>query len=124
LWFSAGYSYVNSHDNETSLELYGTTKHSGNISADYNLRKKNYSFTAQIYCKLMGEKFYEITEEKTYRDRPFSNWRVTVSQEYKWLRVSTGIDNLFNLVIPENIDFISPGRRFFIGVNVDFSKIK
>jgi len=124
LWLSTGYSYVNSHDNETSLQLYGTTKHSGNISADYNFRKKNYSFTAQLYCKLMGEKFYEITDDKTYRDRPYSNWRVTISQEYKWLRVSTGVDNVFDLVIPQNVNFISPGRRFFIGVNIDFSKIR
>jgi outer membrane receptor for ferrienterochelin and colicins len=123
LWLSAGYSYVNSHDNETGLQLYGTTKHSGNISADYNLRKKNYSFTAQIYCRLMGEKFYEITTEKTYRDMPYSNWRVTISQEFKWLRVSTGVDNVFDLVIPYNINFISPGRRFFIGVNIDFNKM-
>ena len=63
LWLSTGYSYVHSHDNQTELQLYGTTKHSGNISADYNFRKKDYSFTAQIYCKLMGEKFYEITTD-------------------------------------------------------------
>jgi len=123
-WLTAGYSYVNSHDNETSLQLYGTTKHSGNISADYNFRKKKYSFTAQLYCKLMGEKFYEITEEKTYIDRPYSNWRFTVSQEYRWIRVSTGVDNIFDLVIPQNVNFISPGRRFFIGLNIDFSKIR
>jgi outer membrane receptor for ferrienterochelin and colicins len=124
LWISAGYSYVNSHDNETSLQLYGTTKHSGNISADYNFRKKNYSFTAQLYCKLMGEKFYEITETQTYIDKPYTNWRFTISQEYKWLRVSTGVDNIFDLVIPKNVDFISPGRRLFIGLNIDFSKIR
>jgi outer membrane receptor for ferrienterochelin and colicins len=124
LWLSAGYSYVNSHDNETGLQLYGTTKHSGNISADYNLRRKNYSFTAQVYCRLMGEKFYEITTEKTYRDRPYSSWRVTISQEFRWLRVSTGVDNVFDLVIPYNIDFISPGRRFFVGLNIDFNKIR
>jgi len=124
LWLTAGYSYVNSHDNETSLQLYGTTKHSGNISADYNFRKKNYSFTAQLYCKLMGEKFYEITEEKTYIDRPYSNWRFTISQEYKWFRLSTGVDNIFDLVIPQNVNFISPGRRFFVGINIDFSKIR
>jgi len=123
VWLSAGYSYVNSHDNQTSLQLYGTTKHSGNVSADYNFRKKNYSFTAQLYCKIMGEKFYEITEEKTYIDKPYTNWRVTISQEYKWLRVSTGVDNIFNLVIPQNVNFISPGRRFFIGLNLDFSRI-
>jgi outer membrane receptor for ferrienterochelin and colicins len=124
LWLNAGYSYVNSHDNETSLQLYGTTKHSGNISADYNFRKKNYSVTAQLYCKLMGEKFYEITEEKTYIDKPYTNWRVTVSQEFKWIRISTGVDNIFNLVIPQNVNFISPGRRFFIGINIDFGKIR
>jgi outer membrane receptor for ferrienterochelin and colicins len=123
-WVSTGYSYVHSHDNQTGLQLYGTTKNSGNISADYNFRKKEYSFTAQIYCKLMGEKFYEITTDATYRDRPYSSWRVTVSQEYKWLRISTGVDNLFNVIIPQNINFISPGRRFFIGLNVDFGKIR
>ncbi len=119
LWLTAGYSYVKSHDNETGLQLYGTTKHSGSVAADYSFRKKNYSFSAQIYCKLMGEKFYEITDEATYRDRPYSSWRLTVSQEYKWFRVSTGVDNIFNVTIPQNIDFISPGRRFFVGVNID-----
>ena len=124
LWLSMGYSYVHSYDNETQLQLYGTTKNSGNIAADYNFRKKNYSFTAQIYCKLMGEKFYEITPDGISHDRPFSTWRITFSQEYKWLRISTGLDNIFNVIIPQNLDFISPGRRFFIGMNIDFGKIK
>ena len=123
-WLSAGYSYVRSHDNETQLQLYGTTKHSGNIAADYNFRKKDYSFTAQVYCKLMGEKFYEITTDGTSRDRPYADWRVTISQEYKWLRISIGLDDVFNVVIPQNIDFISPGRRLFVGMNIDFGKIK
>jgi len=124
LWLNTGYSYVLSHDNQTGLRLYGTTRHSGNISADYNFRKKDYSFTAQVYCKLMGEKFYEITTDGTYRDRPFSSWRITISQEYRWLRISTGVDNIFNVIIPQNIDFISPGRRFFAGLNIDFGKIR
>jgi outer membrane receptor for ferrienterochelin and colicins len=124
LWISAGYSYVRSHDNETQLQLYGTTKHSGNIAADYNFRKKDYSFTAQIYCKLMGQKFYEITTAGTSQDRPYADWRITISQQYKWLRISTGLDDIFNIVIPQNIDFISPGRRFFVGMNIDFGKIK
>ena len=123
-WLSAGYSYVHSHDNETQLQLYGTTKNSGNIAADYNFKKKDYSFTAQIYCKLMGEKFYEITTNGTSRDKPYTEWRLTISQQYKWLRVSTGLDDIFNVVIPQNIDFISPGKRFFVGLNVDFGKIK
>ena len=121
---SAGYSYVHSYDNQTQLQLYGTTKHSGNIAADYNFRKKHYSFTAQIYCKLMGEKFYEITPDGIARDRAYSTWRITLSLEYKWLRISTGLDNLFNITIPQNLDFISPGRRFFAGMNIDFGKIR
>lgn len=123
LWISAGYSYVNSHDNETDLQLYGTTKHSGNISADYIIREKNNSFSAQIYIKLMGEKFYEITPEKTYIDKPYNTLKVTISDEYKWLRITAGVDNIFNVIIPENINFISPGRRFFIGLNIDFGKM-
>ena len=122
LWLSMGYSYVHSTDNETHEQLYGTTKHSGNISADYTFRKKNYSFTAQIYGKLMGEKFYGTTEDPQ-SDKPYNTWRITVSQEYKWLRISTGVDNVFDVVMPQNIDFISPGRRFFVGMNVDFGKI-
>ena len=122
LWVSAGYSYVNSHDNQTGLQLYGTTMHSGHISVDYNYRKKEYNLNVQLYCKLMGEKFYEITDEKTYRDRPYCSWRFTVSQEYRFLRLSTGVDNIFGLVIPQNLNFISPGRRFFIGMNIDLGK--
>lgn len=124
LWLNAGYNYVRSHDNETGLQLYGTAKHSGTISSDYNFRKRNYSLTVQLLCKLTGEKFYEITDEGTDRDRPFSTWRLTISQEYKWLRVSTGVDNIFNLVLPQNNNYISPGRRFFIGFNIDFGKIR
>jgi outer membrane receptor for ferrienterochelin and colicins len=125
LWLSAGYSYVHSVDNQTHLQLYGTSKHSGSISADYNIRLKNYSFTAQLYCKLMGKKFYEITSDgiASY-DRPYNSWRLTISQEYKWFRLSTGVDNIFNIILPQNLDFISPGRRFFVGVNVDFGKIR
>lgn len=122
LWLTVGYSFVDSHDDETGLQLYGTTRHSGNIAADYTFRKKENAFTAQVYCKLMGEKFYEITEEKTYRDRPYSSIRITLSHEYKWIRLSTGVDNLFDVVIPKNINFISPGRRFFIGLNIEFER--
>lgn len=124
LWLNTGYSYVHSYDNQTRLQLYGTTKHSGNISVDYSFRKKNYSFKAQVYCKLMGEKFYEITTERLYRDRPYATWRITISQEYKWLRLSTGVDNLFSIIIPQNVNFISPGRRFFTGLNFNFGKIR
>ncbi len=124
VWLTLGYSYVHSYDNQTHLQLYGTTKHSGNIAADYTFRKKEYSFTTQIYCKLMGEKFYEITADGTSRDLPYADWRITFSQEYRWLRITLGIDNVFNEVIPQNIDFISPGRSLFVGMNINFGKIK
>jgi len=124
VWVSAGYSYVHSRDNETHNQLYNTTKNSGNISVDYNFSKKNYSFTAQLYCQLMGERVYLNPDGTTGYDRPYSSWRFTISQEYKWLRISAGLDNIFGVVIPQNYDFISPGRRFFVGMNIDFGKIK
>jgi outer membrane receptor for ferrienterochelin and colicins len=124
LWLSAGYTYVHALDNETGLQLYNTAKHSGNISADYNFRKNNYSFTAQLYCQLMGQRTYQNPDGTTGYDRPYSSLRFTISQEYKWLRISTGLDNIFGIVIPNNYDFISPGRRFFVGMNIDFGKIK
>ena len=124
IWVSAGYSYVHSRNNETHNQLYNTTKNSGNISVDYNFSKKNYSFTAQLYCQLMGERVYLNPDGTTGYDRPYSSWRFTISQEYKWLRISTGLDNVFGVVIPQNYDFTSPGRRFFVGMNIDFGKIK
>ena len=123
-WVSAGYSYVHSLDNETHLQLYGTTKNSGNISVDYSFRKKDYSFSAQLNCKMSGEKFYLDSDGTTSNDKPYSSWRITLSQEYKWLRISTGLDNIFGIVIPTNYDFISPGRRFFVGMNIQFGKIR
>ncbi len=124
VWLSAGYSYVHALDNETGLQLYNTAKHSGNISADYNFRKKNYSFTAQLYCQMMGERIYLNPDGTPGYDRPYNNWRFTISQEFKWLRISTGLDNIFGVVIPDNYDFISPGRRLSVGLNVDFGKIR
>ncbi len=124
VWLSVGYTYVHALDKETGLQLYNTAKHSGNISLDYNFKKKNYSFTAQVHCQLMGERIYLNADGTTGYDRPFSNWRFTISQEYKWLRISTGLDNIFGIEIPNNYDFISPGRRFFVGMNIDFGKIR
>jgi outer membrane receptor protein involved in Fe transport len=123
-WVSAGYSYVESRDNETGLQLYGATHHSGNVSAEYVLRKKSYTASLQLLCKLMGEKFYEVTSTGPSFDKPYNTWRLTVTQGYRWLKLSVGIDNIFNRVIPNNLDFISPGRRYFVGANVDFGKIK
>jgi outer membrane receptor protein involved in Fe transport len=120
-WLSCGYSYVYSHDNQTGVLLYGTTRNSGNFAADYNFRKKNYSITTRIFCKLIGEKFYD---NDTPKDKPYANWRITVSQEYKWLRFTTGLDNVFNVIYPYNYDFISSGRRFFVGLNIDLGKIR
>src|SRR5450759_1253243 len=124
VWLSVGYTYVHALDKETGLQLYNTAKHSGNISLDYNFKKKNYSFTAQVHCQLMGERIYLNADGTTGYDRPFSNWRFTISQEYKWLRISTGLDNIFGIEIHDNYDFISPGRRFFVGMNIDFGKIR
>ncbi len=124
LWISAGYSFVQSYDKQLNLQLYGTTKHSGNISLDYNLRRRNYALSAQVYCKLMGEKFYEITDEGTFLDRPYSSFKITISQEYKWMTISIGVDNLLGVVIPQNINFISPGRRLFVGLNLDFGEFR
>jgi outer membrane receptor for ferrienterochelin and colicins len=120
-WLNLGYSYVYSRDNQTDLKLYGSTKNSGNIAVDYNFHRNNYSITAQLSCKLMGKKFYDTA---TSTDKPYANWIVTVSQEYKWFRLTTGIDNVFGVIRRTNYDFISPGRRFFVGFSIDLSKIK
>jgi outer membrane receptor for ferrienterochelin and colicins len=124
VWLSAGYTYVHALDKETGLQLYNTAKHSGNISADFNFRKNDYSLTAQVNCQLMGQRIYLNPDGTTGYDRPYSNWRFTISQEYKWLRISAGLDNIFGIVIPGNYDFTSPGRRLFVGMNVDFGKIR
>ncbi len=123
-WVNAGYSYVHSTDNQSGLQLYGTAKHSGNVSADYIFRKKEYSLTTQLYCKIMGEKFYEVTDQGASFDKPYTTWRLTITQEFKWLRFSTGVDNIFNVIMPENLDLISLGRCFFVGINIDFSKLR
>jgi hypothetical protein len=121
---TVGYSYVHSRDNETHNQLHGTAKNSGNISVDYNFNKKNYSFSAQLYCQLVSARLFLDADGLDAYDRAYSSWRFTISQGYKWFRISTGLDNIFGVVIPNNYDFISPGRRFFVGVNVDFGKIR
>ncbi|MFO7369998.1 MAG: TonB-dependent receptor [Bacteroidales bacterium] len=118
LWLSLGYSYVYSHDNQSGEQLYGTTRHSGNASADYHYRKKNYSLIAQLHCRFSGEKFYEKNTEGLENDKPYANLKITITQGYKWIKVTTGVDNLLNTVLPDNLNFISPGRSYFIGLNI------
>lgn len=119
LWLSVGYSYVYSHDNQRDEQLYGTTRHSGNASADYHYRKKNYSLIAQLHCRFSGEKFYEKGTEGLENDKPYANLKMTITQGYKWIKVTTGVDNILNTVLPDNLNFISPGRSYFIGLNIN-----
>lgn len=119
LWLSVGYSYVYSHNNQSGEQLYGTTRHSGNASADYQYRKKNYSLVAQLHCRFSGEKFYEKGTEGLENDKPYANLKLTITQGYKWIKVTTGVDNILNTVLPDNLNFISPGRSYFIGLNIN-----
>jgi outer membrane receptor for ferrienterochelin and colicins len=114
---SMGYNYTYARDEETGLPLYGSVKNSGSLGAEYHIKRKEYSASLQVFCKLTGEKYYDT---ETPADKPYANWRITVSQQYKWVRIHTGIDNVFNVIRPGSYNFISPGRKFFAGFTLEF----
>jgi outer membrane receptor for ferrienterochelin and colicins len=136
LILSGGYNYL--HDKRPQGELVSSASpHTGNVKLNYHFTKKNYELNATISSTIIGAKDFIMSDYITYRGQyvegfypvhfdAYSIWRLSVSQHfYNGLHLVVGVDNLFDYtadVVSFNTS-MSPGRRFFISLNLDFEEL-
>lgn len=121
-----GYSYVDARDRETHQVLDRVAYHYGNVNLGYAHQWKKYGFKANIIGRMQSKKHYEEDDAAAY-----NLWKLTTSHSFNTpfgakLELLAGVDNIFDYVddAPYGMHHgtINPGRTFFVGININFSK--
>jgi len=119
LSLSGGYSFVDSKDLETDLEIEGVVRHTARLRAEYNyLFSHGFNLALALQGKYNGGQIYESVNDGGDIERensdPYWNWRLTASQQlFSNLTFTAGVDNIFDYTDTENFSTLTPGRRFF-----------
>ncbi len=127
LTFIGGYSFVNSEDLNTGLQISGIITHSARLRLEYGKQlNDNFDLILALQGKYSGGKLYESENEdgeierETYK--PYWNWRLTSTLfMYKNFNLVMGVDNLFDYTDTEDFSTLSPGRRFYSIIHVSFN---
>lgn len=123
LLISTGLSLVDSKNNETGLQLYGSSPLSVNFSTRYSFLIFEQSASFEIFGKYTGKRTYEPVGDYSYIDQPMQLWKCTYTQQYKnMFYLSLGVDNVFNRIDPNSLGNISPGRNYFVSLSYKFVK--
>ena len=134
---SGGYSYLYDNNSAGGVRLSTVSPHSTNIRFEYKLRKGFYNATLNLSGKIYGAKNFDVSDEIIYKGEevkaiypvyysPYSMWKFTVTQNlFNGANLIFGIDNLLDYkaeIITFNTS-TTPGRRFFISLNINFDKL-
>jgi outer membrane receptor for ferrienterochelin and colicins len=121
-----GYSYVDAKDITNNSRLEGVANNYGNVRCSYNKNWNKYKLNVNILGRIQDEKFYDDGNAKAY-----NIWKFTTNHKFTnlgnfILNLSAGVDNIFDFVdnspYGSHYGTLSPGRTFFVGVNINFSK--
>jgi outer membrane receptor for ferrienterochelin and colicins len=120
---NGGISIVDAKNLETKKQIYDISPISVNGNARYYFTVFKEKASVELFGKYTGRRYYEPVGEFFYEDQPYQTWRFTYVQHYKnRISASVGIDNIFNLIEPNSLGNISPGRRYFVSLNYNFVK--
>jgi outer membrane receptor for ferrienterochelin and colicins len=132
----AGYSYVNDKNYDEGVRLSAISPHTANFQLEYAITKRNYGLRANVSGKFVGPKDFNVLDELEYLGDTVEAyykvhydgywiWRFSVGQRfYNSMNLVLGVENLFDYTAPV-VTFnssISPGRRFFISLNIEIDK--
>ncbi len=121
-----GYSYVDAKDLTNDVKLEGVAENYGNIHLDYNYTADDYTFGASITGRFQDEKFYDDGNAKGYQLLNFSTRQKFTAIKNMNIELTAGIDNILDFVddspYGSHYGTLSPGRTFFMGVTINFSK--
>lgn len=118
-----GLSYVDALDKTYNRRMYNISPLSINGHVNYNFQVINQKANIELFGKFTEGREFKPTLGHTYIDEPFQSWRFTYTQRYKErLIVAIGVDNIFDQTDPGSLGNTSPGRRYFVSVNYNFTK--
>lgn len=122
---SGGYTYVDTEDKSTGRPLLSRANHFGTAKLEYI--GHDFGFNANIRAKFVGSKLFdeivnEVTGELTrYRQSPYIIWKFTAGKELlDMFYLTFGVDNIFDYIDKQYL--ITPGRRFYLGLNFNYQK--
>ena len=131
---TSGYSYVDSEDLTTGLQIPDIIKHSFRVRLEYGNRLSDeFDLIMALQGKYTGSKIFESKDEDgtvTTRStsEAFWNWRLTSTLHlYRYFNIVLGVDNLLDYTDEdwdrntENPSSITPGRRFFTILRYSFN---
>ncbi|MDP8238795.1 MAG: TonB-dependent receptor [Candidatus Hatepunaea meridiana] len=122
-----GYSFVDTKDNDTGLELGGVIRHSGRVKLEYAYTRNQYDLTVNLQGKLTGRRYYEYIIDETGAVRndnlaPYALWKLTVIHRlFSTVDLTLGIDNLFDYTDRLEFSTLDPGRRYFASLNIHYN---
>ncbi len=133
LSFTGGYSYVDARNITQNIRLNGVSEHSARFKTSWKKSWDKYLLNLTLSGEYKSDKFYlEDEDEQSYAD-PYQLWVLTSTHKFKYihccnLTLTAGVDNIFNYVddrpYGSHYGTLNPGRTFFIGINIDFEKVK
>ena len=122
------YNYTDLRDNATNKQVWGSYRHSGIAGLNYRLKLSGYRLNAGIHGKYIGDLYFNELDANTGDQYDYTIpaniiWRFVTSHHIKpGIAIILGVDNIFDVVKNEYIVWMNPGRRVFIGINLQIDE--
>lgn len=125
------YAFINHIYEKDEINISATRPHTATIRLDYAYFRNNYRLNIALSGRFMGNlsmKTYDSAREEYYTVKHpyYTMWRLVVNQTFRNnITLNIGCDNIFNYTAPVHSfnTSLSPGRVFFIGLNMDVYKL-
>jgi len=110
---------------EAAIDRFEAREHSAVVTGEYSVQKGKYRPTVTLQGKYYGNENITWTDTRGQNTKvklsQYYNWKLTTLHRItRWASVTAGIDNLFNYTDPRYFTSMSPGRRYFVGVKLNW----
>lgn len=129
LVLKGSYSFCDSRDNSTGLQLSSNVLHSATVSATWNGKIARSPFSLQFAGRINSPKQYQNlitgpTGEQTTEishSKPYNIWKVVLIKPFRinkhTMELTLKCDNIFNF---KEVSFVNPGRQYMVGIRYSF----
>ncbi|HSE42408.1 MAG TPA: TonB-dependent receptor, partial [Acidobacteriota bacterium] len=118
--FGGGYTYLDTEDKSTGLELFRRPKHSGNLRIAYQTNKWGGSFSMYGYSERLEADFRVFPPQNVFNPG-FAQSDVAIHyQIVPALRIKARIENIFDKDYEPVLGFPAPGRGMYAGIEASF----
>ncbi len=122
LVFVANYSYCHSIDDQTGLQIAGTSRHYGTASATWSSKIAGSPFSLQMAGRISSARYSYDSDGNRVASSGFSIWKAVLLKPFTIsshrFDITVKMDNIFN-VQPEY--YTDAGRQFMFGVRYKFN---